>query len=222
MEAVNAHCLNRHNGLHSPFAQAAFSYQVIVMSHPFLPHLLRGWLPPEAFFQRFGMPDSPRLCAALRCTDSLTRYLEAQTRQTVRVRIENQTPIVEAQDDAMLWHGSHGLLLPDRAMLVRNAWLLLADQAWIYAHSQVAVDHLTAEAKAAIEQGEEPLGSLFLEREGPVERTDLELAEAQVPDLARHLGQAEAQRYWCRRSLFRVNHAVRARIFEIFLPVLFA
>ncbi|MBF0463419.1 MAG: chorismate lyase [Magnetococcales bacterium] len=191
------------------------------MSHPFLPQLIKGWLPPDLFFQQFGTPDSPRLHDALRCTSSLTRYLERQTQQTVRVRLAGQSPIVDAAGDAILWTGQQNLPAAD-AILVRDAWLLLADQAWIFAHSQVTVDHLAAEARAAIERGEEPLGSLFLEREGQVERTDLELALAEVPALASHLGHATGQRYWCRRSLFRVNQSIRARIFEIFLPVLFA
>ena len=188
------------------------------MSQPFLPHLLHGWLPPDAFFQQFGAPESPRLRAALSCTDSLTRYLEQQTRQIVRIRLESQTPVVDGEENSLWDHQQQ--LPPDSAILARSVWLLLGDQPWLYAHSQVAMDQLSAAAMAAIERGDEPLGSLFLEREGCVQRTDLELAIAHIPDLARHLGEDEQQAYWCRRSLFRVNQNVRARIYEIFLPAL--
>ena len=189
------------------------------MSQPFLPQLLRGWLPPERYFRQFGAPVSLRLRGALSCTESLTRYMEEQTGQGVQVRLESQTPLVNGPWDAILWDHQQRLP-PDSVILARSAWLHLAEREWLYAyaHSQVAVDHLSAAARAAIERGEEPLGSLFLEREGPVERTDLELAEAHVPELACHLGHASDRLYWCRRSLFRVNRVIRARIFEIFLP----
>lgn len=188
------------------------------MSHLFLPHLLKGWLPPDAFFKQFGAPPSPRLRAALCCTDSLTRYMEKETRQTVRVRLESQTPVSGGQEHSVLWDRQQQLP-PESIILSRRVWLLLEDRAWLYAHSQVAIDQLSTAARVAIEQGEEPLGTLFIEHEGRVARTDLELAEAYIPDLAAQLGHARDHCYWCRRSLFRVNHEIRARIFEIFLPV---
>ena len=190
------------------------------MPIPFFPRLLEDWLPPERLFQTSALPDSPRLCAALNCTGSLTRYLQEQTGQTVRIRLESQEPMLEeGEEDALLWDTCH-TLPPDSKILARNAWLVLADQEWLFAHSQVAMAALPIEAREAIEQGEEPLGSLFLEREGSVERSGLELARAYIPDLAHHLGQQTDSIYWCRRSLFCVNHGIHARIFEIFLPAL--
>ena len=187
------------------------------MPQPFLPQLLKGWLPPEAFFQQFGAPESLGVRGALSCTDSLTRYLEEQTQQTVRIRLESQMPLVAGQGDSILWDRQQKLPA-NSSILARSAWLLLAQQPWLYAYSQVAVAQLSPEARGAIEQGEEPLGSLFLQRDGSVERTDLELAEARIPDLSCHLRQKDDQKYWCRRSLFRVDQVIHARIFEIFLP----
>lgn len=189
------------------------------MLQPFLPHLLKGWLPPDAFFKQFGAPHSPHLRAALCCTDSLTRHMEAQTQQTVRVRLESQTPVLDGEEHSILWDKQQQLP-PESIILARSVWLLLHDKPWLYAHSQVAIDQLSTAARTAIEQGEEPLGSLFIEHEGRVARTDLELAEAHIPDLAAQLGHQHNHCYWCRRSLFRVNQEIRARIFEIFLPVL--
>ncbi|MBF0401507.1 MAG: chorismate lyase [Magnetococcales bacterium] len=189
------------------------------MRQPFLPQLLKGWLPVDAYFKRFGLPHSPRLQAALSCTDSLTRHLETESHQTVRVRLEHQAPMLDDADESSLWDQQQRLP-PQSMILARSVWLLLEDQARLYAHSQVAIDQLSPAAKTAIEQGDEPLGSLFLAHEGKVERTDLELAEAHIPDLAARLGHESNQSYWCRRSLFRVNHEIRARIYEIFLPLL--
>ncbi|MEO5349625.1 MAG: chorismate pyruvate-lyase family protein [Magnetococcus sp. YQC-3] len=189
------------------------------MPQPFLPNLLEAWQSPGRYFAQHGAPDSLRLRAALSCTDSLTRLLEEQTGQSVRVRLESQGPLQEGGVNSILW-AKQLQLVSQSPVLARSVWLMLGEQLCLYAHSQVAVDQLSAAARRAIELGEEPLGSLFLEREGPVERTDLELAEAHVPDLSARLGHAGEQRYWCRRSLFRVNGTVRARIFEIFLPVL--
>ncbi|MEO5364709.1 MAG: chorismate pyruvate-lyase family protein [Magnetococcus sp. DMHC-8] len=187
------------------------------MSHPFLPQLPHDWWSPEECFRRFGLPDSLRLQGALCCTDSLTRHLEQQTGQTVSIRLESQLPVLDGQAESCLWDRQHALP-PDSVILARSAWLVLGEREWVYAHSQVAVDRLPVAARAAVERGAEPLGSVFLEREGRVERTDLELTRAVVPELARHLGDGAAQTYWCRRSLFRVDQAIRARIFEIFLP----
>lgn len=189
------------------------------MPLPFFPRLLRDWLPPERFFQMSGVPDSPRLHAALNCMGSLTRHLEEQTGQTVRIRLESQGPILASEEDSILWDSEHALP-PDGTILSRNAWLILAGRERLFAHSQVVMVALPMEAREAVERGEEPLGSLFLEREGCVERSGLELARAYVPDLAHRLGQETDTLYWCRRSLFCVNHVTRARILEIFLPSL--
>lgn len=187
------------------------------MSLPFIPRLTRGWLPPERFFKTFGEPNSSRLRVALSCTGSLTRHLEKQTGQTVQVRLESQAEVLAWEELSLLWDRCY-FLPPESNILSRNAWLLFSGQVRIFAHSQVAVTKLPQKTREAIEQGDEPLGPLFLEREASVARTELELATAHVASLAQHLGQNMDTLYWCRRSLFRVNNDIRARIFEIFLP----
>ena len=187
----------------------------MMIALPYLPKLLQGWLPPERFFETYDGDVSIRM--ALACTGSLTRYLEEQTGHMVQLKIESQELLSTWEGNARLWNKCHAL--PENGMMLsRNAWLLLAGQERIFAHSQVVISALPLEVKLAIEQGEEPLGSLFLEREGSVERVDLELAGAHVPDLAVRLGHKADLVFWCRRSLFCVNHQTRARILEIFLP----
>lgn len=189
------------------------------MSVPFLLQPLEAWSSPEHLFQTFRAPDASSLRAALVCMGSLTRHLEAQSGQTVHIRLENQTHLSAWKEDAILWDTQH-TLPPESDVLSRNAWLVLAHQERVFAHSQVALTHVSREAREAIERGQEPLGSLFLAHEGPVDRSSLELTLASIPELARRLDQEMDTRYWCRRSLFHVNHGIRARILEIFLPPL--
>lgn len=189
------------------------------MPLPFSLQLLEGWFEPDHYFQRFGRPDSELLLDALICSGSLTRHLEGRSGQVVKIRLKKQTLIPDWLENPTLWGVRHRLP-PDDRILSRNAWLELAGQDWVFAHSQVAVSGLVREARQEIELGAEPLGSLFLQREGLVEREALELAQALIPELACHIGMDEGMSFWCRRSLFRVNGIVRARILELFLPPL--
>lgn len=191
------------------------------MSLPFAVQLFEKWLPPDRFFQTAAAPRSLPLRAALACVGSLTRYLEEQTGQTVKIRLESQERITYPETGSPLWDQRHQLSTQG-TLLSRNAWLILADQERIFAHSQIVMRALPEEIQSKIERGKEPLGALFLERQEPVERTDLEVAGAYLPALAHRLGQEHHTLYPCRRSLFRVNRTVRARIVEIFLPSLFS
>ncbi|MEO5340614.1 MAG: hypothetical protein H7837_08870 [Magnetococcus sp. MYC-9] len=190
------------------------------MTQPYLPQILRGWLPPEQFFLQFECAISGQLRAALCCAESLTHHLQQHTEKLIRLRLESQVPIVRREGDSALWRG-HRVLSVDGEFLARSAWLVVDQEVGLYAYSEIAVAELTAEARDAVVLGEEPLGSLFMEREGPVGRTELELAEATIPDLAVCLRHRPGQKYWCRRSLFQVNRMIRARIYEIFLPSLY-
>ena len=189
------------------------------MRLPFVPHLLQEWLPPDRFFQTVCAPESSHLRDALSCTSSLTHYLEQHSGQTVKIRLDSQEPVLEREESSIVWQGYHTLPL-EGTVLSRNVWLVLAGRERLFAHSEVAIFDLSAEERAVIERGEEPLGSHFLERGCLVARSRLELTGAIIPDLAHRLDQESDTLYWCRRSLFHVNQGIRARIFEIYLPPL--
>ncbi len=184
------------------------------MPLPFPMHFPHGWKPPEPFLALHGGDLGATMREALRCDDSLTRHLERLAGETARVRLESQELVPAWVEDAALWNGDQPP--PAGEVLLRNAWLELAGRDWIFAHSQVAMTDLADSARRVIDQGVEPLGSLFLERDGPVTRQGLELALAHSPALAARLEQPAERLFWCRRSRLQVNGHFRARILELF------
>lgn len=194
------------------------------MSIPFTLHLQLPWQDPEFLLHHRG-GDLPMVQRSLlACRGSLTRHLESLAGQTMGVRLARQEWIATAEVDTLPawvhpspWEGLRPLS-GDRAILVRDAWLTITDQEWFFAHSQVAATDLPADLRQAIEAGEQPLGSLFLEQQGAVDRLDLALNLATAPILAQQKHLPTDHLFWCRRSLLSVADIPRARILEIFLP----
>ncbi len=189
------------------------------MPLPFPSRFPHGWKHPDAFLAIHGGDLGQTMREALCCNDSLTRHLETLAGHSARVRLERQELVPTWEVEAALWNGNH-VPPPPGEVLLRNAWLELAGRDWIFAHSQVAMSDLTTSARQVIDQGVEPLGSLFLEQDGLVSRQGLELALAHSPALAARLQQPADQLFWCRRSRLQVNGHFRARILEIFLSSL--
>ena len=186
------------------------------MPLPFAIAFPHGWRQPEPFLAAHGDRLTGLMGEALCCNGSLTRHLEKQAGHPVRVRLEGQERIPEWAAEPALWNGGPP---PSSGgdVLLRNAWLELAGRDWVFAHSQVAVAGLTDADLRVIDQGEAPLGSLFLDRDDQVRRPELELALARSPELAARLGQPPEQPFWCRRSHLQVNGIFRARILEVLL-----
>ena len=187
------------------------------MPLPFFPRFKNGWQAPDLALRRFGGKLAVSFQSALLCQGSLTRYLEALVQQPVGVRVESQESAWDWQAAPPLWDDCPTPEPQKGEIFLRNAWLELGGQAWVFAHSQVAVADLPPAARQAIERGREPLGPLFMNREARVERQGLQLARAHIPELAARLECPAEQVFWCRRSLFRVNGSLRARILELFL-----
>ncbi|MBF0627934.1 MAG: DUF98 domain-containing protein [Magnetococcales bacterium] len=187
------------------------------MSLPFSLHLLTPWLAPEPFFGLDDLPVATRFRALVSSTDSLTRRLEVLTAAPSRVRLESQERLAVDTVDALLWGAGYAVPDGQEGLLSRNAWLTLGDRDLVFAHSRLALSGMPPAIRRAIEQGEEPLGTLFLAQDEPVERLDLHLALGHSPSLARRVGLEEAHRFLVRRSLFLVAGVVYGRILELFL-----
>ncbi|MBF0190791.1 MAG: chorismate lyase [Magnetococcales bacterium] len=186
------------------------------MSLPFSLQLLTPWLLPDPFPLLEELPVAPRYREMLSSTDSLTRRLERLTGAASRVRLEKQFQHSVLEEDPLLWGPEYRI--PDApAILSRQAWLALGEQDLVFAHSQLSLVGLAPSTCLAIEQGEAPLGALFLARDEPVERRHLRLAVGVAPALARSAGLAEDHRFVLRRSLFLVAGAACGRILELFL-----
>ncbi|MBF0176441.1 MAG: chorismate lyase [Magnetococcales bacterium] len=163
----------------------------------------------------FSVLDPP-LQQALVCDGSLTRHLETTTGKPLRVRLERQTLRPSWQENLVLWQGLPQLPV-GKEILVREAWLSIARKDLIFAHSEMLLDGLAQVVRSAVEQGEEPLGMVFQERDGEVSRQHLELARVRAPELALRAGMLPHHPFWCRRSLFLTGSVMRARILEMFL-----
>ncbi|MBF0455738.1 MAG: chorismate lyase [Magnetococcales bacterium] len=186
------------------------------MPHLFTLQPLYPWHKPDERPEDRITALSPTLQSALSCTGSLTRHLEESLKQTITVQVINQDEQPDWEQDAPLW-SQHHTLPQDNKVMLRNAWLRAGEKKILFAHSQLAINSHHETTRQAIAQGELPLGSLFLQREKPVERQQLELTQATIPALADQLNRDREQLFWCRRSLFLVSGTLFARILEIFL-----
>ncbi|MBF0096127.1 MAG: hypothetical protein HQM04_07200 [Magnetococcales bacterium] len=188
-----------------------------VDNSPYALKLLHDWQEPERYFACHASPHSMRLRAALCCLDSLTLHLQQSAKIPIQVRIEKQYRLPNGSAGSNVWWSGQRLLPVSMPILSRTAWLLQEDRELILAYSELSLQNLSDDLCTAIEEGEEPLGLLFHERSGVVERTDLQIAQANVPELALRNQEDLQTAYWCRRSIFQVNSQFRARIVELFL-----
>jgi chorismate-pyruvate lyase len=186
------------------------------MPHFFTLQLLNPWQEPDIRLKGLTAGLSPALHSALICTGSLTRHLENMLKQTVDVQIIHQDSQSDWEHNPTLWSKQH-TLVAKKGVTMRSAWLQAGGENIIFAHSQLAIDNLSSSTRQAIKEGKLPLGSLLLQGENAIERQQLELAQAMIPDLADKIDGDKNRVFWCRRSLFLVNGAVSARIIEIFL-----
>lgn len=183
---------------------------------PFSISLLTPWLDPEPFPDLAGIKISKQFQEIIASTDSLTKRLETHTASPSLVRLENQHLQSDWEDLPEIWTPDYQIH-PPHAALLRNAWLTLGKQDLIFAHSQLSLTSMTETTQHTIQQGEQPLGSLFLARDEQVQRQRLQLAAANLPTLASRLNWPESHRFICRRSLFFVANELCGRILEIFL-----
>ncbi|MBF0124142.1 MAG: chorismate lyase [Magnetococcales bacterium] len=185
------------------------------MSLPFTLQFHHHWHSPPRLLEQHHERVPERLEAALLYTGSLTGYLERLWQQPVVVHLQRQYIQATLDDDERLWSGYPPL---DCAVgvLSRVAWLQVAGQERLVAASQLSLAGLPESLRGEIENGQRPLGALFLEQAAEVARDHLQLALARAPELAQRLGEPSEQLFWCRRSLFRAGEA-RARIIEVFL-----
>ncbi|MGN7612280.1 chorismate--pyruvate lyase family protein [Magnetococcales bacterium HHB-1] len=195
------------------------AYQPFFKPHTF--SVSSPWQEGEGFSWPKACVLSPAFQSLLLEMGSLTRCLESYWQAPVRVNLLRQEAISDIrqsdypdfmiaiwQDDQRSWQ---------QDLLLREAWLMVADEAKVFAHSQLALSGLPKTIRQQILQGEKPLGPLFLDEGFSVARDCLQIAPIKSPELSLHLGLGEEQVFWGRRSLFRVDGVVRARIFELFL-----
>lgn len=200
----------------STFNPYTFLVKKYPMPLPFTLHFLTPWLSPDPFPELAGVMISLRYQAVLASTDSLTRRLEQLTGCSSLVRLENQQLQSVWEDLPEIWTPDYQIT-HSSVILTRNAWLNLGKRDLVFAYSQLTMTDLTETIQLAIEQGEQPLGSLFLARDEQVERQQVQLASAQAPMLANRLGLPENHPFVCRRSLFIVTGHLYGRILELFL-----
>ncbi|WP_130470076.1 chorismate--pyruvate lyase family protein [Candidatus Magnetaquicoccus inordinatus] len=177
---------------------------------------LKEWLTPHEYFNKFAFPATHNLELALKCNKSLTKFLENLLNTNISVSVENQEELKPNLNRTELWGK---VSIPENSPIIaRSAWLISNNKRVIYAYSEIAVTMLDRSAKSAIESKIEPLGSLFLNRANDVERTNIKVTQAKNVNLSLVLSLDLNTVFWCRRSLFRVDHQLSARILEIYLP----
>ncbi|MBF0613622.1 MAG: chorismate lyase [Magnetococcales bacterium] len=186
------------------------------MSLPFSLQFITPWLTPSPFPVLADLSIARHYQVMLASTDSLTRRLEDLTGVASRVRLEHQSCGTLEADDGEVWGPEYRLPAP-QPLLVRHAWLTLGVNDWVFAHSELALSSFSVEIRRAVEQGAEPLGTLFLARDASVERLHVCLAACHAPELARRAGFQSDHVFVARRSLFLVTGQVCGRIVELFL-----
>ncbi|MBF0444346.1 MAG: chorismate lyase, partial [Magnetococcales bacterium] len=132
------------------------------------------------------------------------------------IQLINQEHHQDWEDNPNLWSKQH-TFKSKKGVTIRNVWLQVGGENILFAHSQLALNSLTASTRHDIKEGRLPLGSLLLQSENAIERQLLEITQAVIPELAKDIGSDEERVFWCRRSLFLINGAVSARILEVFL-----
>lgn len=191
------------------------------MLNPYQLHLLEPWTPPQEALPRWQHSLDGGVRAALMCDHSLTRHLEAYWQTPVTVTLEGHQWLQGEAARQLLadaphpWH--HFQLAGEESLLLRDAWLAAGGANRIYAHSRLILDGLSTGLRQAIEQGERPLGDLFLQSEDSLSRQGLLITLAQHSLLAKRLNLPAHHPFWCRHSRLQVGSRVRADILEIFL-----
>jgi chorismate-pyruvate lyase len=186
------------------------------MPHLYTLQLVKPWQQPDVLLDNPSIECSPNLHSTLKCTGSLTSHLENQFKQTVEIQLINQEHHQDWEENPNLWSKQH-TFDAKKGVTIRNVWLQVGGENILFAHSQLALNSLTASTSHDIKEGRLPLGSLLLQSENAIERQLLEITQAVIPDLAIDIGSDEDRVFWCRRSLFLINGAVSARILEVFL-----
>ncbi len=158
---------------------------------------VRSWSAGEA-----GV--SPEMAAVLTITGSLTRFLERRHGMPLTLRLHEQFVDSCKSEEAPLLDCKVG-----DPCLRRRVSLLHRTKLMFDAESVLPLDALPTELVQLLEEGEQPLGNLLLDRGLSLSRSDLSVAEAEVPD-------GSGKKRWARRSVLRSASGTRALVVECF------
>ncbi|MBF0605890.1 MAG: chorismate lyase [Nitrospirae bacterium] len=180
---------------------------------------LDPWQTPDSLLSQKGEHLEPPLRDLLRWRGSLTQRLEDSIGQRVELQLINHTHLSSWPNDDRIWPECNISLSAD-AILIRNAWLVLGGHRVVFAHSQIVLSDLPESDRRTIVAGHQALGYFFMEQNSQLKREHLQLNRMVSQNSPIFSDFAGTQPCWCRRSMFYVNDLLRARILEIFPPVL--
>ena len=147
----------------------------------------------------------PDAAAVLMITGSLTRFLERRHGMPLTLRLHDQFVDGCRSEEAELLDCKVG-----DPCLRRRVSLLHRTKLMFDAESVLPLDGLPTELVQQLEEGVQPLGNLLLDRGLSLSRSDLSVAEVEVP------GGGGGEKRWARRSVLRSASGTRALVVECF------
>ncbi|HIJ85217.1 MAG: chorismate lyase [Magnetococcales bacterium] len=177
------------------------------------------WSEPDQLLAAWGENLSPSLRELLTWRGSLTQRLEDIIGERVELQLINHENQSSWPQNTPFW------TQPDANelgvdILIRDAWLVLDGNRYVFAHSEIVLNDLPVSDRQAIMAGDQALGYFFMEKNGRLKREWLQLRRIFTQNSSNFLKFGGTAPCWCRRSMFHVNERLRARIVEIFPSVL--
>lgn len=146
---------------------------------------------------------------------SLTQRLEDLIGKRVELQLISHFSLSQWPEDPKFWNNEE-ILAKNNCILVRNAWLVLGGERYVFAHSQIVLNDLSESDRVTITAGNQALGYLFMEKNGQLKRENLQFNRISFTNSDLFPGFCGFNPCWCRRSQFYVDNVLRARILEIF------
>lgn len=154
-----------------------------------------AWRSPRLILHRVPA----RLRGAMKVKGSLTKYIEAQSGDTMHVRV-----LSEAWEKPLEYERhALGLRISDRVW-VRQVMLSASGVQWVYARSVVPQYALQGHWKQLMQLRQKPLGSVLFKRLKS-DRGVIRIGHVPLPSTAlisEHLQSLESGRVWARYSVF--------------------
>lgn len=163
------------------------------------------WVPVRRWSaEQAGVPAA--VAAVLAATGSLTRFLARHHGLRLDLHVHAQFLDRCRENEAQLLQCS--IAAP---CLRRRVALLFRGEVMFDAESVLPLEGLPTELMRALQDGKEPLGDLLIDRGLSLARSDLSLAEVDIPG-------GPGTKRWARRSVLRSPTGTCALVIECFRP----